>query len=111
MPYQSPTPAEYDNPLRTIALYGVVGFGITSVASAAIALGASSDAKAACDDATHTCTSEFAKKKSTAQLYALIADVALGLTAASGLAFILLPAKVSVEPVRGGAVVGAEAHF
>jgi hypothetical protein len=105
------TPAEHDNPLRTTALYGVLGFGIASAASAAIALGQASDAKAACDDATHTCTSEYAQKKSAAQLYALIADIALGLTAASGVAFILLPAKVSVAPTRGGAVFGAETRF
>ncbi len=110
-PVTSPTPPEQDNPLRTVALYGVIGFGITALVSGSVAVARASDAKAACDEASHTCTSEFATKKSAAQLYAVIADVAVGLAAVSGVAFIFLPAKVSIAPTRGGAMFGAEKSF
>lgn len=102
---------ERDNPLRVAALYGVVGFGLTSVLSGSLALAKAADAKNACNDATQTCTSEFASKRSDARTYAVIADVALGLTAVSGILLLVLPAKVSVAPTQGGAIVGTQGSF
>jgi hypothetical protein len=89
----------------------MLGFGLTSLTAGSLALAASADAKKSCNDATSTCSSDFKDKKSQAMLYAIIADVSLGITVLSGVVFFLLPAKVSVTPTKDGAVVGAQRAF
>jgi hypothetical protein len=110
-PY-TPPPAEQPNPWRTLLGYSMLGFGLTSLTAGSIALATAADAKKACSDDTSTCTSDYASKKSDAMKYAVIADVALGITVVSGVVFFLLPAKVSVGPTQsGGAAFRAQGSF
>jgi hypothetical protein len=111
--YEAPAgAAEQPNPWRTLLGYSMLGFGLTSLTAGSIALATAADAKKACNEDTSTCTSDFASKKSDAMKYAVIADVALGITVVSGVVFFLLPAKVSVGPTsNGGAAVRAQGSF
>jgi hypothetical protein len=75
-------------------------------------MGAVNDAKKACDEFKSTCTSEYTDKRNSAMTFAVIADVALGLTIVSGVVFFLLPATVTVGPNQnGGATIRAQGSF
>lgn len=104
---------EVPNPWRGTLAYLAIGGGVTAAGLGYYALSAAKEGTESCDPVTRTCAEGSAAKRSTATTMAILADVALGVTALSVIGLFLVPAKtkVGIAPTNGGAVAGASGSF
>lgn len=124
-PYQAPqssTPNAYSgaapsegapNPWRGVLMYTAIGTGIAAIGFGYAALGSAKTAKDGCDDNAPTCSPDASDAAKRAKTFAIITDVAFGVTALAVIGIFLLPSKikVSVAPTTRGVAAATWWNF